>query len=289
MIDVAVNLLMYGRFAHGRAVVESLLRERVEHVTIYLDKPGSPEVEREQGKILDFLSTLPDGFHTLRRPTERLGLARSVRSAMDRSFEQHDAAILLEDDCVLRPGAMTFFREGLEYFADNRRIRSLCGYLFPSCNFIFGSDDELLMLQRFSTWGWATWADRWVDYEPNLKNVVKRFAERNLSIEQFAADMAYLCKREDFLEGEKDIWSVPWILEHFLSSSFVIYPRESVIENIGLDGSGQNCTQTHAFTLKKQYLDLSFSRWSPLPYYIENEAIIKHYMDQYGLETYPVG
>jgi len=287
MVQIALNLLMYGRYEHGRAVIESLLREGAEHVTIYLDQPGNAKVEREQMRILDYLDNLPDGFHTLVRPSERLGLARSVRSAMQRSFEAYDAAILLEDDCVLRPGGLAFFTEGLKQFSENRRIRSLCGYLFPGCDFFFGPEDELLMLQRFSTWGWATWANRWRDYEADLKKVVDRFSERNLSIELFAEDMAYLARREDFLEGRKDIWSVPWILEHYLSSSFAIYPRESVIENIGLDGSGQNCAPTSAFSLKQPERRLSFTRWSPLPYYIENEAIVKQYMDEHGLKTYP--
>jgi hypothetical protein len=288
MYQIAINLLMYGRYDHARAVVESLLREKAENVIIYLDRPGNAQVLQEQERILEYLDSLPDGFHTLVRPVKRLGLARSVRNAMDRSFESHDAAILLEDDCVIRPGGLTFFTEGLERFSDNRRIRSLCGYLFPACNFFFGPEDELLMLQRFSTWGWATWADRWRDYQADLRKIVDRFSDKNLSIELFCEDMAYITRQDDFLEGRKDIWSIPWILEHYLSSSFAIYPRESVIENIGLDGSGQNCHSTAAFSLENPEKKLSYTRWNPPPYYIENESIVKNFMDEHGLKTYPV-
>ena len=148
------------------------------------------------------------------------------------------------------PGGWPSFTERTEaIFRKSAHPGASARYLFPGCDFFFGPEDELLMLQRFSTWGWATWANRWRDYEADLKKVVDRFSERNLSIELFAEDMAYLARREDFLEGRKDIWSVPWILEHYLSSSFAIYPRESVIENIGLDGSGQKlCADKCLFT-----------------------------------------
>jgi hypothetical protein len=286
-LKIVINVLLYARFEHGRTVVQSLLAEGAEHFYIFLDYPRTDEIVQVQRKILAYLNTIDSARFTLIRHKRNLGLAKSVRFAMDYAFRENDGAVLLEDDCVLRPGGLRFYMDGLKNLKGNPRVRSLCGYLFPNCNFVFGPDDELLMLQRFCTWGWATWADRWQDYEVSLKRIVGRFEENRLSISSFAQDMAIICKHEDYLEGREDIWSVPWILNHYLTSSFAVYPRESVIENIGFDGSGQNCESTAAFGLAAQSSIIPFDNWSHIPYYLENEQTAKTYMDRHGLKTYP--
>ena len=60
-----------------------------------------------------------------------------------------------------------------------------------------------------------------------------------------------------------------------------------MIENIGFDGSGQNCESTAVFGLSKQSSIIPFDNWSHIPYYLENEQTVKAYMDKHGLKTYP--
>ena len=40
---------------------------------------------------------------------------------------------------------------------------------------IIDPDADLLLMNRFLTWGWATWKDRWKEYEPSLKKIVNKF------------------------------------------------------------------------------------------------------------------
>jgi hypothetical protein len=280
---VDVVLLLYNRPDHALAVVDSLIENGVERVSAFMDHAGDAETLRGQER---FLGELEGRRITvdLHRHEQRLGLAKSMRFALHSTFEAAEAAIVLEDDCVVRPGGIDFFRTGLAELERDRRIRSLCGYLFP-CRFLRG-DDEPLMLRRFCTWGWATWRDRWRDYDPELGRVVQRLEEKKLGLEDVAADLAELCRSPKYLNGEADVWSPSWILEHYATGSYCVYPCDSLIDNIGFDGSGLNCRPTGAFVTAGAAPPRAWN-FKQLYHCVENEELLKDFMSQHGLVTYP--
>lgn len=286
-MKIEVVLLLYNRPEHSEAVLHSLLANGLTDLRVFMDYSDKPEVQENQRIMLDALARFGERMNiNLYRQTENFGLARSVRFALNHTFEDADAVLLLEDDCVVRPGGLGFFFDGLRQLRGNRRVRSLSGYLYP-CDFIWGGDDELLMLNRFCTWGWATWKERWADYNANLAEVVAEFERRHYPIEECGTDLATLCKSPRYLAGKVDIWSLPWTLVHYLSSTFCVYPRESVVENIGFDGSGANCEVADAFEVKPRDIGSYGGNWSRLHYYLENEDKIRDFLDKHGLKAFP--
>jgi len=279
-------LLLYNRPEHSLAVLDSLVQNGVTHVRAFLDHADDEAVRARQERMLEQMAERREISIDLHRHQQRLGLARSVRFALHTTLEEADAAILLEDDCVVRPGGMAFFQEGLAALRYNRRIRSLCGYLYP-CPFIRG-DMSPLLLRRFCPWGWATWRDRWRDYDPDIGRAVAELEARNVSLGDLAADLAELCRSEAYLNNRVDIWSVPWVLSHYATRTFCVYPCDSMIENIGFDGSGQNCVPVNAFTTTAAAAPRAWN-WDQLVHLVENEEIVKRFMDRHGLSTYPPG
>jgi hypothetical protein len=283
-MKIEVVVLLYNRPEHAHAVFRSLEASGVTAVRAFMDAPGSIEAERNQERMLRNIASLSGLEVNLFRHRERQGLARSVRFALGTVFEDNDAAVLLEDDCVLRPGAIEFLTAGLRALRHDRRVRSLCAYLYP-CNFIRG-DGEPLMLRRFCTWGWATWRERWRDYDPDLRAVLQKLEVQGLHVDDFAADIAELCRSQAYLENRVDIWSLPWILEHYASGTFAVYPCDSLIENIGFDGSGENCEATSDFTAAARIAARPWN-FKQLVHYFENEGLLKQFLDQHGLKAYP--
>jgi hypothetical protein len=279
-----VVLLLYNRPDHALSVVDSLIENGVERVRAFMDHPADAEVARGQERFLDEVGRRPRFSLDLHRQEQRLGLAKSVRFALRSVFETADAAIVLEDDCVVRPGGMEFFLTGLGALEHDRRIRSLCGYLFP-CPFL-RSDADPLLLRRFCTWGWATWRDRWRDYDENLGRVVERLEGRNLRPEDLGDDLSELCRSAKFLDGRADVWSPSWILEHYASGTFCVYPCDSLIDNIGFDGTGKNCRSTDAFATSGAGPRRAWN-FEQLYHCVENEELLKDFMSRHGLTTYP--
>jgi hypothetical protein len=277
-------LLLNRRPDHSVAVLDSLVANGVDHVLAFMDYSDEPTIGADQTRLVDAISSRSDIEVTLHRHSRPLGLAGSVRYGLQTAMEKADAVIVLEDDCVVRPGGMAFFRQALEELRDDPRIRSVCGYLFP-CPFIRERDRPLL-LSRFCPWGWATWRDRWQQHEPNLKKVVDAFAARALRIEDYADDLAALCRSPRYLENRVDVWSVAWALEHFLTGTFAVYPPDSMIDNIGFDGSGANCLPSTDFATEGRAAAPTW-RWTELVHRAENDQMLKRFMSEHGVKIYP--
>lgn len=283
-LTMEVALLVYDRPEHTRRVVDSLIQNGVRSLRVFMDSAEDPGVHRRQQQMLEDFAKRRELSVDLHRHTRRQGLANSVRFALRSVFEKADAAVILEDDCVVRPGGLAFFADGLRAMRHERRVRSICGYLHP-CPFIRAAAAPLL-LKRFCPWGWATWRDRWCDYDSDLRRVVQRLEQR-VELDALGRDLAELCRSEAYLENRVDIWSVNWILEHYATGTLCAYPCDSMIENIGLDGTGQNCVETANFaTSANGPAEWEFER---ALHCRENDDILRQFMDENGLKTYPTG
>jgi len=285
-MEVAVVVLLYNRPVHSIKVFESLVQNGIYSCLVYMDRAADTYSINQQEIILDYLEKHNELGVELIQNTRRLGVAGSVIHAVSKTLKNYDGIIFLEDDCVIRPSGINYFINGLNYFREDKRIRSICGYRYPSCDFKWGNNEELLLLKRFCPWGWATWADRWKSFNPDLREVVERSKEKDMEISSFAPDLSLLCQDEDYLNGKRDIWTINWILEHFLSSTYCVYPRESLIENIGFDGTGQHCVPTDVFDQSGHISILAMRDWSALEYYSENERILREFMAVNSLKAY---
>lgn len=286
---VDVILLIYNRPTHLKSVLQGLVDNKITEVYVYIDYSDSIEVQKNQQIMIEMLHALQGCKVHLNKRQEHYGLAKSVVSAINERFADNaDAIVLLEDDCVLKKEGFSFFEEGLRELFGNKQIRSLCGYRFPQCEFVSDPKKDLLLLFRFSTWGWATWRDRWKDYEPNLVKLLDGVRREGLSIKDFAPDIARLCESRKYLEGKVDIWSINWILAHYIDASFCVYPSESIIENIGMDGSGKNCHATEVFKTESVSRNLvGYYNWKELQFFPENEKMVENFMNKYSHMTYP--
>ena len=50
---------------------------------------------------------------------------------------------------------------------------------------IIDPNADLLLMNRFLTWGWATWKDRWVEYESNLRKNCQRNKKKRYRYKKF--------------------------------------------------------------------------------------------------------
>lgn len=286
-MKIAVALLLYQRPEHSVRVIESLVQNGVEHCYAFMDGSDSEEVAIKQDVMAEYIAQHNGISMDLIRSPERKGLAKSVTNAVSTVLEENEAVVLLEDDCVLQPMSMRFFSEGLQQLHGDRSVRSLCGYLYPVQSLAWNGNPELIKLKRFSPWGWATWKDRWQEYDTDLRGLVQQLEQAGINLEDYAEDVAALCRQDAFLDGQKDIWSLNWTVLHYLTDTYSVYPRESLIENIGLDGSGQNCVPTNEFSSTGNIFGLIERTWDNLEYDESNEEKVKHFMDEHGLKLFP--
>jgi hypothetical protein len=284
--DILIVVQVYKRAEHAIKVFEGLEKNEVSSFLVSFDMALDAESQSAQEEIICYLDrrkslSVEKIFHE-----ERLGLANAVVKTVTKVLQMTDRIIYLEDDCVVRSGAISFFDEGLKALKANRKVRSVCGYSYPLPSLFWENNQELMYAKRFSSWGWATWRDRWSDYTRDLKSLVNCCDENAIKLESIGEDIAKMLGQEEYLTEGRDIWSLSWTLLHFLTDTYAVFPRETFIDNIGFDGSGVHCQVTPAFqnsihrSLFKRY------DWSNISYNLNNEKIIREFMAKNGQYIY---
>ena len=134
------------------------------------------------------------------------------------------------------PGFFDYVYNALHKYKHNKDVRSICGYQFPG---IDQPNAGACLASRFVPWGWATWKNRWVDYNVDLDYSIKKIFELGL-YDNLPEDIKIYIDHYRVKEAtyEADIWSVNWVLCHYITQSYSLFPSKSFIRNIGFDGSG---------------------------------------------------
>lgn len=173
------------------------------------------------------------------------GLAKSIVTGIDYAFKKYDAVIVLEDDCIAAPAFVNFMIQCLNKYKENEAVYSVSGYSWPIA--VKKDEFDVYGCGRVSTWGWGTWRDRWEKYNEDI-DILKRLKKekiksRNLAVWGRDCEGMLLGK----IAGDNDSWAIYWGLKVIENGGICINPYDSLIQNIGHDGSGVHCRKTNKF------------------------------------------
>lgn len=283
-MNIKIILLLYNRPIHTAKVLDSLKKNKANDIHIFLDGAKNKKDLSNQKKILKIVKSYKDIISNIVIRDKNIGLASNMIRSINSTFNNKaDAIIVLEDDCVLKKNGLNYFRESLYYFKDENDIKSVCGYRIGNYRDIYKNNSPFI-LKRFFPWGWATWKKEWVDYKKTLKQI--KFKKNKLNI--YPKDIVNLLEKMKDKSFNKNIWSITWIISHFLKKKYSLYPPFSVIENIGLDGSGVNCNTSNLFLLnssnKRKYSLVNFNK---IYYNNIEEEILNNFMENNYNLIYP--
>ena len=251
MIDSHIIVAAYNRPEHTAQVLDGLKENKAREFTVFIDKARNEEDSLAQKKIESSLSRIDWADVKVVWRSKSLGLAGSISSAITEVLESYNSIIVLEDDCVPEKGFIDYSRCLLKAYRHEKKVRSVCGYLYPEAP--TPSGESHFFARRFCPWGWATWRDRWCDFSLDLATMVNKVQSFGGDLSALGEDVVGFCSESEFLSSRADIWSLSWILTHALDNSYVAYPNQSLIRNIGFDGSGVHSVETTAFDHNKSF------------------------------------
>lgn len=194
-------------------------------------------VESTRRRVLEFHH--PN--KTVVEQPDNQGLARSVIQGVTRLVNQYGRVIVLEDDLVVSTGFLDYMSDALDHFADKPQVMQVSGHAFPVPGFL--ADDAALLLPFVGSWGWATWSRAWGQFDAGAKGWEQLMRNQKLR-RRFDLENAYpysdmlLCQ----MHGKIDSWAIRWNWSVFKANGLVVYPSQSLVENIGFDGSGTHCS-----------------------------------------------
>ncbi len=238
---IATIIFTYNRSWHTRKVLEALRSNDLlpEKLFIFQDGLKCEEHRKEWEKVKAVIRSVDWCEYEVIERDSNFGLAKSIVSGINFVMEKYDAVVVLEDDCVVHPKFMRFVSDALEKYQYNRMVYQVSGYAWPVEVKKNGSDAHFI--GRASSWGWATWKDRWMEYKQDYTILSRIKQDKNLS-EQFhiwGEDLeGYLYGN---ITGQMNSWAVFWSLLILEKGGYCLTPYESLVDNIGFDGSGVHC------------------------------------------------
>jgi hypothetical protein len=166
------------------------------------------------------------------------GCRLGVSSAISWFFEHVQEGIILEDDCVPHPDFFRFCGTLLDRYRDNRKVWCITGD-----NFQYGrrrGHGSYYFSKYNHIWGWATWRDRWLSYDLDLKfwpswRDSSHFA--NMFRHQQERDYWRRIFNDTYL-GKIDTWDYQWTACTWRSGGLTATPQVNLVTNIGHGSEG---------------------------------------------------
>lgn len=238
---IGTVLFVYQRDEHSRKVLEALSQNDVLPEKLYIFQDGMTEKTDyfRWNKVRELIQDIGWCDTEVCISPQNKGLARSVIDGVNYALQDCDAVIVLEDDCVPHPKFMSFMVSALNKYAEKEQVYSISGYAWPVE--VQKNETDAYFTGRISSWGWGTWKNRWSKYESDYQMLAKIKKDADLS-DQFhvwGEDLeSHLLGN---VKGTCNSWAVFWALTVIKNKGFCLAPYQSLIENIGFDGTGVHC------------------------------------------------
>jgi hypothetical protein len=235
-----VVLFVYNRPEHTLQTLEALSQNELADQTnlvVYADGPKENASQKELDAIRRvkqiILSKKWCENVELITSSKNKGLATSVIDGVTETINKYGKVIVLEDDLLTSPFFLRYMNEGLDLYESTKNVYSVNGFMFP----INWENNHTVLLPYTSTWGWGTWKDRWQVFDPNMTE--KEQIQQNDFLKQRfnLADYDYV----SMLNFGNNSWGIKWYYSVFKNNGLGLFPTKSLVENIGFDGSGENC------------------------------------------------
>lgn len=235
-----VLVLAFNRPDMTRRVIESLRPVGPTQLYFAVDGPraGAPG-EIEQVAAVRRLAGTIDwdcDVQTLFRETN-LGCKTAVSGAITWFFDNVEAGIILEDDCIAHPSFFPFATELLERYRDDRRVVMISGD-----NFQLGrhrTADSYYFSRYAHVWGWATWRRAWRLYDhgmaswPQLRDSgwLTRFLNDKAAVD-------YWTRIFNETHAERNAsWAYRWAYAAWTNDRLCAMPSVNLVSNIGFGGN----------------------------------------------------
>ncbi len=243
-----IVLLTYARPEHTQRTLDSLAENMLASdsvLYIFCDGPKNERAAKgntEVRKIIEAETQKHRFAEVIISISEKnKGLARSVIGGVSEVIHKHGSCIVVEDDLITSPYFLTYMNECLKRYESDGRIWSVSGFTYPLRS-LENCSSDIYLSYRACSHGWATWADRWdmADWEVSDYDKLRRNPIKRKKFNRGGNDLYRMLRHQ--MRGERDSWAIRFCYSQFLHDMYCIYPKVSLVHNIGFDGSGTHCS-----------------------------------------------
>lgn len=240
-----IALFVYNRLAHTRQTVEALLKNVLageSDLIIFSDASKKPEAALAVLEVREYIKTI-SGFKSviIIERNENWGLVKSIISGVSEVVSAYGKIIVLEDDIVTSSAFLTFMNNALDYYQNQEKVWHISGWNYP-----INSEglEDVFFWRGMNCWGWATWADRWANFEKNPHRLIEQWTDEQKYHFDLDGSGIFWQQVISNSKGKINTWAIFWYATIYQKNGLCLNPILNFVDNIGHDGSGVHCGNT---------------------------------------------
>jgi Glycosyl transferase family 2 len=237
-----VVLFTYNRPRHTASVLEALRRQSPAALIVFQDGLRAGHDPASHAEVSRLLDAIDFGNPRIVRRPANLGLAASIIAGVTEVLTTHETIVVLEDDCVPSACFLDFMSFALDRFGGDERVFSISGYALPA--FPRDYPYDLCFSPLSSSWGWATWRDRWQKFDPDARGWQEMLGSAVERRRFQAPGTLFPMMLRQQMAGRVSSWAIRWYYTLYRHHGVCVWPLRSFVRNIGMDGSGEHGVQT---------------------------------------------
>lgn len=239
-----IVLFVYNRPKHTLQTIHALQKNEYadkSDLIIFADGPKSNadsitiENIKEVRNIIHKISGFKDII--INESEKNIGLDTSVINGVTKVLDSYGKAIVVEDDIVTHPSFLHFMNDCLNTYQNQDNIYMVTGYNH-NIRVPNWYHKDVYSVHRGCSWGWGIWKNRWNKADWSMQGYEKIVQNKKAAKKFTRAGKDMLPLLIDQMKEEVPAWDIRWDFCLYTHDAFCIRPVNSLVLNIGLDGSG---------------------------------------------------
>ena len=247
-----IVLFVYNRPDHTRQTLEALSKnDLADQSVLYIYADGAKEGAAEE--VLSAISATRElitqrnwckEVHVIESVKNR-GLAASIVLGVTEIVNKHGKIIVLEDDIVTSTGFLKYMNDCLSLYENEEKVMHVSGFMYDiNPSYV----DGFCFLKMLSCWGWGTWSNAWKYYNDDLDFFIKALdTPQKIADFNVGGSASFYTQLYDNYMSKLKTWAVRWYASWYTQGGLSIFPKTSLVLNVGHDGSGVNCGPPQSF------------------------------------------
>lgn len=238
-----IGVFCYKRAGKLKTCIEALLQNpECKDMDIVFFSDGYKGENDKKGVLetRDYIDSITGFRNVIKKYREvNYSTGPNFKDGLNYLCTNYDEFIVVEDDLVVSPNYIKYLSDALSYYREDKSVFCVTAFVYPVE--AAGYDYDTIVYQRFCSYGWAGWSDRFADViwdEAKLNEMLdKRPGFKNrLNAEGY--DLVRMLKKQ--IAGKISTWDVQLQVHVAENHLKVIYPRLSKVNNIGFDNESTN-------------------------------------------------
>jgi len=245
-----IALFTFKRPFHTRRTLEALTRN-VEFAEsplfIYCDGARNEADEEQVEKTRQLVHDWPHPNKTVIERELNCGLANSIIVGVTEICRRFGRVVVVEDDILTASNFLAYMNQALNFYQDNPKIWAISGFSYPMKS-LRNLEHDATFGFRASSWGWASWGDRWdkVDWEVTDYADFMKDRDARARFKLGGSDLCRMLRGQ--MRGKINSWAIRFCYAQFRNEMYDVFPKVSKTISIGFDiGATHTTGQSRRF------------------------------------------